>query len=95
MKGFLCRLLLAMTLALPVATASAQGLDAGLVVGNEAALPIAVVPMPYQGSATAPDTDVAAIIRNDLNRSGQFRSLAETSMREKPARGSEVTMIVR
>ncbi len=91
MKGFLCRLLLAMTLALPVATASAQGLDAGLVVGNEAALPIAVVPMPYQGSATAPDTDVAAIIRNDLNRSGQFRSLAETSMREKPVRGSEVS----
>ena len=31
--------------------------------------------MPYQGSAAPPDTDVAEVIRNDLNRSGQFRSL--------------------
>jgi len=91
MKALFNRLLLAATLLLPLTDLHAQGLDAGLVVGNEAALPIAVVPMPYQGSATAPDTDVAAIIRNDLNRSGQFRSMAEASMSEKPVRGAEVS----
>src|SRR4249919_2914030 len=44
----------------------AQGLDVGLVSGNDSALPIATVPMPYQGAGTAPDTDVAEVIRNDL-----------------------------
>jgi TolB protein len=89
------RLLLAVALLLAApfltpATAAAQGLDAGVVSGNEAALPIAVVPMPYQGGGVAPETDVAGVIRADLNRSGQFRSLAEASMIERPTRGSEV-----
>ena len=72
-------LFLSLALLLPLSAAQAQGLDIGLVVGNESALPITVVPMPYQGSGTAPDTDVAGVIRADLNRSGQFRSLAEAS----------------
>lgn len=88
MKGFLVRLLLLVSL--PVSVAHGQGLDAGVVVGNEAALPIAVVPMPYQGSAAAPDADVAAVIRNDLGRSGQFRSLPEARMTEKPVRGADI-----
>ena len=33
--------------------AMAQVLDAGVVVGNESALSIAIVPMPYQGGKTA------------------------------------------
>ena len=90
MKRFLKKLLGALLLFFPLAGAQAQGLDNGLVVGNESALPIAVIPMPYQGSAVQPDTDVAAVIRADLNRSGQFRSLAETSLIERPTRGSEV-----
>ena len=90
MKRFLKKLLGALLLFFPLAGAQAQGLDIGLVVGNESALPIAVIPMPYQGSAVQPDTDVAAVIRADLNRSGQFRSLAETSLIERPTRGSEV-----
>ena len=81
---------LALALLLPAGLVRAQGLDIGLVTGNESALPIAVVPMPYQGSATAPDTDVAAIIRNDLNRSGQFRALPEASIIEKPTKGSDI-----
>jgi TolB protein len=76
--------------AFAVSPAQGQGLDIGLVSGNEGSLPIAVVPMPYQGSAGAPDTDVAAVIRNDLNRSGQFKSLAVESILERPTRGSEV-----
>ncbi|MGY0797747.1 Tol-Pal system beta propeller repeat protein TolB [Lysobacter sp. A286] len=72
------------------AVAQQQGLELDIVGGNAAALPIAVVPMPYQGSATAPETDVAAVIAADLNRSGQFRSLPESDLVERPTSGSEV-----
>jgi TolB protein len=68
----------------------AQTLDAGVVVGNEAALSIAIVPMPYQGARTPPAFDVAGIIRNDLNRSGQFKALDESRLVESPVRSSEV-----
>lgn len=81
---------LALALLLPFGHARAQGLDIGVVTGNEAALPIAVVPMPYLGTSVAPDTDIAAVIRADLNRSGQFRALAEQDVIEKPLRGSEI-----
>ncbi len=84
------RLLALLLLFLPFSLAGAQGLDIGLVSGNEGSLPIAVVPMPYQGSAAAPDTDVAEVIRNDLNRSGQFKSLAVASIMEKPTRGGDI-----
>ena len=84
------RLLTLLLFLLPLSMAQAQGLDIGLVSGNEASLPIAVVPMPYQGAAGAPDTDVAEVIRNDLNRSGQFRSLAVASIVEKPTRGGDI-----
>jgi TolB protein len=77
-------------LLLPWSAAQAQGLDIGLVSGNEGSLPITVVPMPYQGSAGAPDTDVAEVIRNDLNRSGQFKSLAVERIGERPTRGGEI-----
>jgi TolB protein len=70
--------------------AHAQSLDAGVVIGNESALSIAIVPMPYNGSKSTPDQDVASVIRNDLNRSGQFRALDETRITEKPVRGSDV-----
>ena len=86
--GALTALLL--SLLLPWSAAQAQGLDIGLVSGNEGSLPITVVPMPYQGSAGAPDTDVAEVIRNDLNRSGQFKSLAVERITERPTRGGEI-----
>ena len=60
------RLLLLVLMLLPASMLQAQGLDIGLVSGNEASLPIAVVPMPYQGSNAPPGTDVAEGIRNDL-----------------------------
>ena len=69
-------------------TASAQerGLEIDIVGGNASATPIAVVP--FGGSAG--ETDVAAVIRADLDRSGQFRSLPEQDIVERPTRGSEV-----
>ena len=76
---------------LPLAAAAQQrGLDIDIIGGNASALPITVVPMPYQGSAAAPQTDVASVVRADLERSGQFRTLPEAQIVEKPTRGSEI-----
>lgn len=70
--------------------AGAQSLDAGVVVGNEAALSIAVLPMPYTGAGKAPDQDVSAIIGNDLNRSGQFRALDPERITDRPSDPADV-----
>src|SRR3546814_4495690 len=40
--------------------------------------------------SVAPDTDLAAVVRADLNRSGQFRTLADADMVEKPIRAPEI-----
>jgi len=78
-------------LLLPLAAMAQQkGLEIDIIGGNASAQPIAVVPMPYQGSAAAPQTDVAAVVRADLDRSGQFRTLPEAQIVERPTRGSEV-----
>ena len=42
------------------AVAQQKGLDIDIIGGNASALPITIVPMPYQGSSAAPQTDVAA-----------------------------------
>ena len=91
MKPMTRCLLLLFALFLPsLAAAQQQGLEIDIVGGHASALPIAVVPMPYQGSGAAPDTDIAAVIRADLDRSGQFRTLPERDIVERPTRGSEV-----
>ncbi|KRA15001.1 MULTISPECIES: Tol-Pal system beta propeller repeat protein TolB [unclassified Lysobacter] len=71
-------------------SAAAQGLDVDIVGGKAAALPIVVVPMPYQGAGTAPSTDIAKVIRDDLNRSGQFRGLPVERMASQPSRGADI-----
>ncbi len=70
--------------------AAAQQLEYDLVGGRESALPIAIVPMPYQGSGSPPETDVAAVVRADLERSGAFRTLPEGHLPQRPVRGSEI-----
>ncbi|HIY70527.1 MAG TPA: Tol-Pal system beta propeller repeat protein TolB, partial [Candidatus Luteimonas excrementigallinarum] len=91
MKSMTRFLVALFALLLPIAAmAQQQGLEIDIVGGHASALPIAVVPMPYQGSATAPDTDVAAVIRANLDRSGQFRTLPERDIVERPTRGAEV-----
>ena len=83
--------ILVLAAVLPLAAlAQERGLEIDIVGGNAAALPVAVVPMPYQGSGTAPATDIASVIRADFDRSGQFRTLPERDMVERPTRGSEV-----
>ena len=77
-----------LTLLLMASAASAQerGLEIDIIGGNASATPIAVVP--FGGSAG--ETDVAAVIRADLDRSGQFRSLPEKDIVERPTSGGEV-----
>lgn len=77
-------------LLLPGLASAQQALEIDIIGGNASALPITIVPMPYQGNAAAPPTDVAAIVRADLERSGAFRALPEASILERPVRGSEV-----
>ena len=83
-------LLLAFMLPL-AAFAQQRGLEIDIVGGNASALPIAVVTMPYQGAGTPVQTDVAEVIRADLARSGQFRSMPQAEMgAQRPTRGSEI-----
>jgi TolB protein len=85
-KTFLFVLLLPLS-----AIAQQRGLEIDIVGGNASALPIAVVPMPYQGTATAPPTDIAEVVRADLARSGQFRPMPANEMgAQRPTRGSEI-----
>lgn len=82
---------LLLSLLVPVlASAQSQGLEIDIIGGNASALPITVVPMPYQGAAAAPQTDVAKVVRDDLARSGQFRTLPEAQIVERPTRGGEI-----
>ena len=83
-------LLFGSILALLVRPAHSQGLEIDIVNGNAAALPIAVVGLDYLGTAVAPDTDIAAVVRADLNRSGAFRTLAEQDLVERPQRLADV-----
>ncbi|MEO5566800.1 MAG: Tol-Pal system beta propeller repeat protein TolB [Luteimonas sp.] len=86
-----CLSLLLLLLLVPMlAMAQERPLELDIIGGNAAALPIAVVPMAYQGTGTAPQTDVAAVVRADLDRSGQFRSLPERDMVQRPSTGGEV-----
>lgn len=74
-----------------VAFAQQRGLEIDIVGGNASALPIAVVPMPYQGAGAAPQTDIADVIRADLARSGQFRPMPPADLgAQRPTRGSEI-----
>lgn len=90
MKRSLAWLASLLAVLLPLTAAAQQGLEIDIVGGNAAALPIAVVPMPYQGTATAPQTDVSQVVTADLARSGQFRPLPTNDIVEKPTRGGEI-----
>lgn len=58
--------------------------------GVEGALPVAVVPFAWEGAGARPDTDVAAVISADLNRSGRFRPLPAEDMLARPSDAAQV-----
>lgn len=68
----------------------AQGLTVEISNGNASAIPVVTVPFAYEGSSTPPETNVADIVRADLARSGQLRSLGKADIVEYPTRGSEI-----
>jgi TolB protein len=89
------RFALAALLALSGAAAFAQGLSSDVPTidiknGTATAIPVAVVPFAFEGGGVPPETDVADVIRSDLNRCGQFRALAKQDIVEFPTRGEEI-----
>ena len=77
-------------LLLPFAALAQQGLEIDIVGGNASALPITVVPIPYQGSGTPPEADVSKVVRDDLARSGVFRPLPDKQIVQRPTRGTDI-----
>jgi len=71
------------------AAAQKSRLDIQIVGGVKSATPIAVVPFAQQDMAQL-STDVADVIRNDLNRCGRFRALAKSDIVELPAKGADI-----
>lgn len=64
-------------------------LDIEVTQAMDAAMPIAVVPFSGEERAT---TDLTEIIRHDLNRSGEFKTLPTGSMAQKPSNASDVSI---
>ncbi|BCX88453.1 TolB protein [Methylomarinovum tepidoasis] len=71
-------------LALLLCSAARAELTIEITRGIEGAIPIAVAPFAWTGP-TPPPVDVAAVIRADLARSGQFRPLPPQDMLTRPA----------
>lgn len=89
MKGLLAFALLA-CLFLYAAQAGAQGLTVQIVNGVPSAIPIAVVPFGQAGSGPPPSTDIADVVRMDLDRCGKFRGLGRNEIVETPTSGAEI-----
>jgi len=67
-----------------------QQLGIDIVNGNASAIPITVVPFGFDGGGLPPETDVGEVVRADLARSGQFRTLPKTDIVETPTREADV-----
>lgn len=91
-KGWLSHIawLLAAMLVSGTAWAQSGGLTVDITNGNPSALPIAVVPFGFEGASIPPETNPGDVIRADLARSGQFRTLPKENVVEFPTRQSEV-----
>jgi TolB protein len=70
--------------------ADAQQLAIDITNGNASAIPVAVVPFGFDGGGLPPETNVGEVIRADLARSGQFRTLPKDDIVEQPTREAEV-----
>lgn len=84
----LLTLVLLLIAALVTGPAFGQALNVQIVGGIKSATPVAVVPFAQQGAPLP--TDIADVIRNDLNRCGKFRSLAVSEIVEQPSQGSDI-----
>ena len=75
-------------MALPLGSAVAQ-LTVQILKGMAESVPIAIVPLAWEGSGPPP-YDVAATVQADLERSGRFRPLKRDQLLEQPHAASEV-----
>src|SRR5262245_30671796 len=66
-----------------VATTSSAQLTVQILRGLAESVPIAIVPLGWDGQGAAP-YDVAATVHADLERSGRFRPLPRGQMLEQP-----------
>lgn len=82
-------MLLALGLALGPLSPAWAVLEIRITQGVEGALPIAVAPFAWQGPGT-PAADIAAIVRADLARSGQFDVKAPEAYPEQPVMGRSI-----
>ena len=88
--GILGRLALILVGACGLGRAAHAQLDIDIVNGNASALPIAVIPFGFDGASVPPESNAGEIVRADLARSGQFRTLPKNDIIEFPTRQSEV-----
>lgn len=71
--------------------AQSQALVLPPITGREGATPIVIVPFGWQSASPQdPANDMASIIRSNLNRSGQFRSLDLDRIVERPTQLDQV-----
>lgn len=91
-NGWLARIVLLLVGMLLGTGAFAQsgGLTVDITNGNASALPIAVVPFGFEGASVPPESNPGEIVRADLARSGQFRTLPKNDIVEFPTRQAEV-----
>jgi TolB protein len=81
-------LVILLALAWPLQQAGAQ-LTVQILKGMAESVPIAIVPLAWEGEGSAP-WDVAATVQADLERSGRFRPLPREQQVEQPHAASEV-----
>ncbi len=81
-------LILFLALSLPLGEAGAQ-LTVQILQGMAESVPIAIVPLAWDGTGPAP-WDVAATVQADLERSGRFRPLPRAQLIELPHAASDV-----
>jgi len=81
-------LILLLALTLPVGQAGAQ-LTVQILKGMAESVPIAIVPLAWDGQGPAP-WDVAATVQSDLERSGRFRPLPRAQLVELPHAAGDV-----
>ena len=83
--------LLAAVCALTLLSGAARAvLNIEITQGVEGAMPIAVVPFAWKGPTPQPPQDIAAIVRNNLARSGRFDPLPVKDMLAKPDSDAEI-----
>ncbi len=68
------------------------GLTIQITRGAQGAVPIAVVPFAWSGTAPAPPQDISAIVSADLARSGRFEPLASANLIAHPTTPSQVNL---